>query len=382
MKTHPHNVKTIKNENRALILGQIRKAPTSRADIAKRTGMSKSAVTMITGDLMNEGQIIEIGEGSSPHGRKSILLDIVPTYRYAAGIALHRKYIYVCITDLKSNILSYSNHRITNWNDPKSLLDFAYDEILRFLSELNIPREKCIGIGVSAPGPLDYEKGVILNPPDFPMFRDFAVSEYLQKKSGMPVLLDNNAVLLCMQEYMNSSAEYKNSMFVVISDGIGSAVMYNGHIFRGSRGFAGELGHISIHADGIKCDCGNCGCLEKYVSISALQEKFGFSSYEKLVDDAYMGDKVSCEILAYIAGEFSAALASAVNLFDLDAIIIYGQFSYRSDKLCTLLRKELSRRSVITQTHSVALTFSDMSPDKASASVCSLVINRYFEQKL
>lgn len=382
MKTHPHNVKTIKNENRALIFSQIRRAPTSRADISKRTGMSKSAVTMITGDLIEEGQLIEIGEGSSPHGRKSILLDIVPTYRYAAGIALHRKYIYVCITDLKSNILAYSNHQLSKWNDPHALLDFAYDEILRFLTELGIPREKCIGIGVSAPGPLDYENGTILNPPDFPLFQNVSVDSYLENKSGMPVMLDNNAVLLCMQEYMSSGADYKNSMFVVVSDGIGSAVMCDGRIFRGSRGFAGELGHISVHSDGISCECGNFGCLEKYVSIGALQKKYGFSSYEKMVDDACMGDRASNDILAYIAREFASALASAVNLFDLDSIVIYGQFSYRSDKLCSLMREELSRRSFITRTHDVNLTFSQMSPDKASSSVCSMVINRYFEQKL
>lgn len=382
MKNRPHNVKTIKSDNRALILNHIRRAPVSRAEISKRSGMSKSAVTMITGELMAEGQIAEVGEGDSPHGRRSVLLDIIPGYRYAAGIALHRKYIYICVTDLKSNILAYSNHQISKWNDPYKLLDFALSEIERFLTELNIPREKCIGIGVSAPGPIDYVTGTILNPPDFSMFHNIGVREYLSERSNMPVMVDNNAVLLCMQEYVNSDRDLKNCLFVVISDGIGSAIMSDGRIYRGSKGFAGELGHISIHSDGVPCQCGNFGCLEKYISIGTLQEKFGFCSYEKMVDDACMGDSTSIDILKYIASEFSCALASAVNLIDPDTVVIYGQFAYRNENLLSFIQDELMRRSVITKTHNVNIVFSSMTPDIASASVCSMLITRYFEQKL
>ena len=383
MKNSPHNVKTIKNDNRALILNYIRRKPTSRAEISKRSNMSKSAVTMITNDLIKEGQVVEVGAAASSHGRRSILLDIVPDYRYAAGIALHRNYIYVCISDLKCNILAYSNHKISQWSDPYRALDFAYEEILSFLQQLNIPLEKCIGIGVSAPGPLDYVSGKILNPPDFEFFHQVEVGDYLRQRSGLPVTVDNNAVLLTMQQYItDNSHNLKNYMFVVVSDGIGSAIMTNGNIYRGFGGFAGELGHTSIHADGIPCSCGNRGCLEKYINVKTLQEKFAFSSYEKMVDDAYMGDKESLGILEYIADEFSCAIANTVNLFDLDGVIIYGQLSYRSDKLAEMLQKRINARSVITRTHEVCVYFSKMRPDEASASVCSAIINRYFEQKL
>ena len=338
---------------------------------------------MITNDLISEGQLVEIGAASSPHGRKSILLDIVANYRYAAGIALHRKYVYTCITDLKSNILAYSNHKVSQWSDPYELLDFTYDEILGFLEQLNIPREKCIGIGVSAPGPLDYVSGKILNPPDCDFFHQLNVGEYLREKSGMPVTVDNNAVLLSMQQYMEDGGNrYSNYMFVVVSDGIGSSVMTNGNVYRGFGGFAGELGHTSIHAGGIPCSCGNFGCLEKYISIKALQEKFGFSSYEKMVDDAYMGDRESCDIIKYIAEEMSCAITNAVNLFDLNAVIIYGHFSYRHEMLISLISDNINSRSVITRSHPVDILFSEMTPDKASASVCAAVIKRHFDQKL
>ena len=383
MKTYPHNLKTIKNENRALILNYIRTQPTSRASISKRSNMSKSAVTMITNDLIEEGQIVEIGVTSSSHGRKSILLDIVADYRYALGISIHRKYFYTCITDLKSNILAYSRHEMSTQNDPYALLDFAYGEILGFLGKLNIPLEKCIGIGVSAPGPLDYVSGKILNPPYCELFHQVDVGEHLRKLSGLPVMVDNNAVLLSMQQYVDDTKHrYSNYMFAVISDGIGSTVMSGGNVFRGFGGFASELGHTSVHADGIPCSCGNIGCLEKYISLRALHERFGISSYSELVDDAYMGDKSACDMLEYIAEEFSCAITNSINLFDLDAVIIYGQFCYRHEKLLALLTEKISRRSVITRTHNVDIIFSSMTPDRARASVCAAIIKRHFDQKL
>ena len=382
MKVYPHNVRTIKNENRALILNYIRKKPISRAAIAKISNMSKSAVTMITNDLISEGQVTEVGAMSSSHGRKSILLDIVADHRYAAGIALHRQYIYVCVTDLKSHIVAYSSYRTEEWDDAYQLLDFAWSEVLRFLAELNIPREKCLGIGVSAPGPLDYVTGTILNPPDFAFFHHVDVGNYLREKSGLPVTVDNNAVLLTLQESFRAETSYRNWMFVIVSDGIGSAIMTGGKIYRGFGGFAGELGHTSIHAGGIPCSCGNFGCLEKYITIKALQEKFHFPSYEKLVDDAYMGDREANTVLAYIADCFSCAIINSVNLFDLDGVVIHGQFSYRGERLQTLLQERINTQSVITRNHTVAVRFSDMHPDEASASVCAAIINRYFEQKI
>jgi len=195
--------------------------------------------------------------------------------------------------------------------------------------------------------------------------------------------VDNNSILLTMQQYISDSThDFKNYMFVVVSDGIGSAIMTKGNIYRGFGGFAGELGHTSIHANGIKCSCGNTGCLEQYISFKALHAKYDISSYEKLVDDAYMCDSESLRILEYIADEFSCALTNTVNLFDLDGIIIYGQFSYRHEKLQKMLQERLNTRSVITRTHPVHIAFSKMDPDQASASVCAAIINRYFEQKL
>ena len=383
MKSYARNVKTIKNENRALIFKYLRRHAVSRADISKSSGMSKSAVTMITNTLIEEGQIVEIGATDSSYGRKPILLDIVPDFKYAAGIALHRDNVYICLVNLKFEILAYTSVRTDRWSDPYALLDFAYDTILGFLRERNIPRERCIGIGVAAPGPLDYISGRILNSPNFSLFSYVDVGEYLKNKTDWPVMVDNNAVLYAMQEYFTQpSSNYRNMMMVCIYSGIGSAIITDGQIYRGSGGFAGELGHISIHPDGRPCTCGNCGCLERYVSMKALKDTYGFDSYERLVDNAYLGDRASEEVLDYIAKEFSYAIVNVTNLFDLDGIVLYGEFSYRSEKLREKLLNCLQGRIMVERNHAVNIRFSEMSSDLACASVCAALINAYFDQKL
>ena len=383
MKSYSKNVKTVKNENRALIFAYLRRGAVSRADISKRSGMSKSAVTMITNALIEEGQIVEIGATDSSMGRKPILLDIVADYRYAAGIALHRDTFYVCLTDLKSEIIAYNSFQTDRWKDPYALLDFAYDTVMSLMREHALPLEKCIGIGVSAPGPLDYVSGKILNPPEFSLFRNVEVGEYLKKKSGLPVMLDNNAVLYAMQEYATQpQSQFRNFMFVSVFGGIGAAVLTEGRVFRGCSGFAGELGHTVTHPDGIPCACGNRGCLERYASMKALKTMFGFDSYERMVDDAYLGDRRSNEILTYIARELSYAIVNAVNLLDLEAVVLYGEFSYRSEKLLKLLYEQVQGRTVFGRTHDVLIRFSEISNDLACTSVCAAIINAYFAQKL
>ena len=104
VKNCANNTKTIKNDNRALILNLIRKSQVSRAEISRITGLSKSSVTMIINSLISEGQIIEIGTEESAVGRKRIMLDIVADYRFAGGIILHRRDITVCLTNLKNEV--------------------------------------------------------------------------------------------------------------------------------------------------------------------------------------------------------------------------------------------------------------------------------------
>ena len=157
MKRNLHNVVSLKQNNRALILDAIRRHPISRADLSRQLGLSKSAVTMLIAEMMEEGILLEAGpaEKEGQLGRTSILVDLVPSYAFAVGVTLHRRYIAVCATDLKANCLFRVRESIDTFAEPDEAVAWITRTVREELERNGLPFSDCVGIGVSSPGPLD-----------------------------------------------------------------------------------------------------------------------------------------------------------------------------------------------------------------------------------
>ena len=124
MKTIGQNTNTIKSNNIRLLLNCIKHKPQSRAEISKTTGLSKSAVTTIIKQLIDEGIVYEVGAETTQMGRHPITLDIVKNYKYAIGILLHRKRVGVCIVNLKLETVAEDFCNVENFHTPQSTLDW------------------------------------------------------------------------------------------------------------------------------------------------------------------------------------------------------------------------------------------------------------------
>ncbi len=383
MKANGSNANTLRSDNRALILGRIRRQPVSRAQLAKETGMSKSAVTMITNDLIAEGQLREIGTTDTQKGRKPILLDIVPDFRYAVGVSLHRSRLQVLLTNLKAELVDCVEEPTTRFPNAEEAVAWIGETVRALLSRRRIPLERVAGIGVSSPGPLDYRKGVILTPPNFELFHHLPIAARIREEFRLPVFLENNAVLLAMTEIQSGAvAAYRSPLFVLISHGVGSCLIRDGQVFRGCAGYAGELGHTSIDPDGLPCPCGNTGCLEQYATLAALRQRFGFDRYETVVDGAYRGEPEALAVLDYLADRLSAGLVTAVNLFDPDCVVLYGEFGYRPELLLSRIEAQIRRKAIITRVHPVDVLPSRLGPYAEAVASTAVVLDRHFGQKL
>lgn len=383
MKSNGSNANTLRNDNRALLLRHIRRRPVSRAQLAKETGMSKSAITMITNSLVAEGQLREIGTMESQKGRKPILLDIVPDYRYAVGVTLHRQKIQVLITNLKAELIGCVEEKTERFSTPDEAVGWICRTIRQELERRGIALTRVAGIGISSPGPLDFREGIILTPPNFSMFHHLPIVSRIREALLLPVFLENNAVLLAMAEYGSGAANaYRNTLFVILSHGIGSCLIQEGQVYRGAGGYAGELGHISVDPNGPPCSCGNRGCLEQYATMEALRKRYQFGQYSAVVDAAYRGEPHATEILEFQARYLAAGLISAVNLFDLDAIVLYGECNYRPELLLSMLSQRIHQQSLITRVHPVAVLPSQLGPYADAISSTAVVLDRHFSQEL
>lgn len=381
MASKVSNSRTIKMENLTLIFHLIRSAPISRADISKKTHMAKSTVTTITNKLIEQGIIYETGIFDTCSGRKPILLDIVENYRYAFGIFITRTNVKLCITNLKSKIICQQEKQIENDNNPNKIIDWACDTLFQMALKNNIPNDKIIGIGVSSPGPLDYKKGIILNPPNLNLFHNYNIKDEIYKRTKLNVFLNVDSVLLSTQQsfYNQNLSDF---MFLLINDGLGSAFIINNEIFRGCSEWNSELGHISIDLNGELCSCGNRGCVENYIKLSNLKRKFNFKNYNDVIDSAYLDDKKALEIIDYISKILATAIVNAVNLLGIKNVVLHGDFSYRNNLLCQKIYYYVNSQSFISKTNEIKITFSSLNDEEVLASSTAFVIEEYFNQKI
>lgn len=371
--------KSVKLNNKSLILNCLKNGSFSRAEIAEKTGLSKAAVTLLVNEFISNNEITE--QGIFPQGtvgRPKIALELVKNSHFAIGFSLHRKKLSATIVNLVGDPIKTVSADTKGYTSPAAAIDYLYESIFKTIREENLDETKILGIGVSSPGPLDYKDGIIFSPPNLNLFNNFNVKNYLKTKTNLPVFLDNNAVLLALREDNLRNKHYKNNLFLVSSEGIGSAVLINRKIFRGSSGHSGEIGHITVEPHGIPCPCGNKGCLERYISLAALKEKFNIEN----LDSALKDEKISENVTDYIVKYLSDALISAVNILDLDCIIIYGELNDKNSIIAGKLEAEINKRSIISNAHKISVLPSLQGDEGIELCAASAVINAYFEQRI
>ena len=203
------------------------------------------------------------------------------------------------------------------------------------------------GIGICCPGPLDPATGVILNPPNLPCWRNFPLADEISQKYGVPVKVDNDANAAALAETLwGAGRGYRNVLLTILGTGIGTGIVFDGRIYHGRTGAAGEGGHVSIDYRGPLCGCGKPGCIEAYASGPAIakraraklssadlqesallrlaQGERGLVTAE-MVGEAYVqGDPVATETLRETVELLSLWLGNMIDLLEPDVIILGG----------------------------------------------------------
>ncbi|MDQ0227341.1 ROK family protein [Metabacillus niabensis] len=254
--------------------------------------------------------------------------------------------IYLKTSDLKS---------------PEMLIDTLVEEFDKLISQSNYKDEVLKSVGISVPGPLNREEGIIhftgnLNWSNFPII------EYLQKKMNqIPVIIDDDANAAGIGEAVyGAGRSYKNQIYVTISTGIGGAIVIDGQIYRGSRDLAGEIGHMTVVPDGPPCSCGNFGCLEALASGTAITQKgqqiliqeqskilskiVGQKTLtaEMIFEAVRQGDKACYSIIQQVCRYLGIGLANLVQIFNPETIILGGGIMNQSSLLIPKIETEMN----------------------------------------
>jgi len=240
----------------------------------------------------------------------------------------------------------------------------AIDSLLSYARRNKI---RIKGIGIGCPGTVDFKKGKIMDMvPNVPQLKNVNIKSELKKDFGYPLYVDNDANLMALAEHKHGAAkEYKNCLCLTIGTGIGSGIIIDGKLFRGSCFAGAEFGHTSILYDGIKCSCGNIGCVEAYASARAMVKKArkllkgGKKSLlykivdgdlskisTKLIFDSWKkGDRFCTKIVNETCAYLGTALGSAVNLLNPEVVVIGGGVADAGMRFIRKIEKEIKKRA-------------------------------------
>ena len=369
------NAEYTKEYNRKMFLRLLRAKPMSRAEIARQMGLTRSAASLIADELLEAGIIAESSACETQRGRTPVPLVLRADAGCAVGVYLNRDGCTIGAVDFAGGVFAKRRIRLES-GAPEGLNALA-EEIKAIIRETNLPREKIIGVGVSAPGPLDGERGMIINPPRFDLWHNTEITGILSSNLDLPVYLENNATSLAQYNLDKPEANgSRNFLLLLVDSGVGSGIIADGQALKGAGSFTGELGHVTINYRGKKCACGNRGCLEAYAAIPNLLEGTRFESWKQVTDESD-NESDARDLIKLEAEYLASGIASMANVISIDTVLLAGDLLYGSEKLIPIMEKGINSRILRRNSIPVRVLPSCAGEDVNVKSAADIVFERY-----
>jgi predicted NBD/HSP70 family sugar kinase len=325
---------TIRDINRQIILNYVREeGPVTRAYIAQVTDLNRSTVSLIVDELLSADLIEEV-EGESSGGRPPQLLSLKATKAVALGVDLGKKMTLVGTSDLTGRIMEMQEFS-TSPDFDKTL-----NRIIETANEYITKNDGSIeGIGVSLPGLVESWKGKVVNIPHLDWHYPEIVAS-LEKATGLPVIVENDTNATALAELWLGRPEISNVrdfVVVLIHSGIGTGIVFDGQIYRGKDGVAGEFGHMTIGTDApVACAAGSYNCWEAFASERAAIARFNKligkkngktqMLFDELVKLAFAGDKNAHQALKETAHYIGLGISNLMQGLSPEVTIVAGKF--------------------------------------------------------
>ena len=324
---------TIRDINRQIVLNYVReREPISRAEIARETALQRSTISAIVDGLQGEGLVEEVGEGESTGGRRPTLLRLRTAGAIAIGVSVTPSVTTIATSDLAGRIVKQSEFP----TDPDP--DRTFDQVIECIQALLGQKYRSIeAIGISLPGLIDPSTGIAIYVPYF-KWRDLPVAEMISSRTGLPVTIDNDANAVALAELWFGRPEVSDArdfILVLATEGVGTGIVFDGQIYRGERGAAGEFGHMIIGTNApVPCSCGNRDCWEAFSSEGAALARYGKLlggeggariDFKELVDRALAGEPHARTALVDMALCLGVGISNLVVGFSPEAVVVGGE---------------------------------------------------------
>lgn len=380
-KVQAANPHTIRDINRQIVLNYVReREPISRATIARETALQRSTISEIVEVLTGEGLVEEIGEGKSTGGRRPTLLRLRTVGAIAIGVNITPTHITIASSDLAGMVVEQESFPTDPV--PERTVSRIIEIILKFSRHCSIE-----GVGISVPGLVCPATGNVIFVPYF-KWRDLPIAETISQSTGLPVTIDNDANAVALAELWFGRPEVRDArdfIFVLVADGVGTGIIFDGQVYRGVRGAAGEFGHMIVGSNApVLCSCGNDDCWEAFASERAASARYqrltgamSAPDFGTLIDRAMAGEPEAGTALTETARYLAIGISNLVVGFSPEAVIVGGAII----QAWSLIEKTLTEkieRSVRRGVPSARILRSTLNGDPTLMGALSLVLTSKF----
>ncbi|MFT5142738.1 MAG: putative NBD/HSP70 family sugar kinase [Rhodothermales bacterium] len=364
----------------------------SRADIARRLGLSRSTVTEIVRDLLETGYVVAVGQGESSGGRRPEVLEFQDDHRHVLGIDIGATHVSVVLMDLAGHVLGWNHRNHGVRNDPDGTMALMKSLCEEMLEANDVSHAGLIAVGVGAPGPVDADAPGVMSNVVLPGWKDQNVGESLGGWFGVRAYIENDANLGALAEmWWGAGRGVRDFMYVKAGYGVGAGYILDGRVYRGGRGLAGEFGHIPADPHGPDCVCGLKGCLVTLMGGEALENRSrqllpGFPasslvpatlSLQTVQDAAVRGDELGQLVIREAAGHLGRALAGFVNVMDPRMIVLSGSLMRVRQLVLDQVRETVST-CVLTQSGKrVSILGSSLGPQAVAVGAATLALDHW-----
>ncbi len=353
--------------NIALILECLRRdAPLSRAELAQITGLNKATVSSLVKELLDSQFVQETGFYAGDAGRPSIQLNLNPQAGGIIGAEVGVDFLSVILTDFSAEILWRRTESTLGLPGQEAILDRVEQVLQEACLQAQARNLRLLGLGLGVPGLLNAATGTLLFAPNL-KWSNVPLKQRLQEKFNFPIFVDNEASMAALGEsYFGAARGSDFVLYVSAGVGLGGGIVLNRRVLPGAAGFAGEVGHMTMDPNGPRCNCGNFGCWETFVSqwavfrrvreavaqgqtsslVLAVKGDLGHLTIPLVVDAARSGDLVARAALDETGRYLGIGLANLINALNPQRVVFGGILSLGREFLLPVIREVVQQRAL------------------------------------
>lgn len=377
--------------------------PITQREITNATGISFAKVNKITSLLNKIGLTFECGKEQSNGGRRSTLFEINPNYRYTIGSQLSHTRIQTIIGNLKGEILFEDSKPYDKSIGKEAVISLLLSSIEEIVKRSGIASDKFLGVGVAIAGLFNPNDDTALLFPHLVKWGSVPFKKIILDKFNLPCYINNIANAAALAEYSYGVGKGKDSiLYLNIGTGLGMGIIFNGKLYEGVSGSAGEFGHISVDDHGPLCECGNLGCLEAIASTKAIVNqaktflKQGVSSVlSTMIEDDYSNltfelichaanesDKLAYSLIDKMGQNLGEGIVTIINLFNPAIIILGGKISCASNLVKNSILNIVQKRALELPRRNTEIVFSQISGYAGALGSTIPIIEHFFKERV